>query len=132
MIQRIQTVWLILAAAAVFLTLKLPTLVIGNEIQFITGMDDFLIMVLSSVLGTGIVVNIFLFRKRLLQLRICVVAILIEIGIIALYWWKLKRFDSGTFGIWAILHLVAIIALILAARGINKDEKLIKESNRLR
>jgi hypothetical protein len=31
-----------------------------------------------------------------------------------------------------VAHLLILIALIFSARGINKDEKLIKDSDRLR
>ena len=148
MIQRVQTIWMILAAIAVFLTIKFSfysgTLAIQNGADAVTSMatdgsyhlvtatDNFLILILTSALGTGIIINIFLFRQRSIQIRIIIAAILMECLIIFLYIKETEKFSQGNFNIWAILHILVIIFLIMASRGIYKDSKLIKESNRLR
>jgi len=148
MIQRVQTIWMILAAIAVFLTIKFSfysgTLAIHNGTDAVTSMatdgsyhlvtatDNFLILILTSALGTGIIINIFLFRQRSIQIRIIIAAILMECLIIFLYIKETEKFSQGNFNIWAILHILVIIFLIMASRGIYKDSKLIKESNRLR
>ncbi|MBP6287471.1 MAG: DUF4293 family protein, partial [Ferruginibacter sp.] len=41
-------------------------------------------------------------------------------------------FSTGTLSLTSILQSIIIIAFFLAARAINKDEKMIKESDRLR
>jgi len=148
MIQRVQTIWMILAAIAVFLTIKFSfysgTLAIQNGTDAVTSMatdgsyhlvtatDNFLILILTSALGTGIIINIFLFKQRSIQIRIIIAAILMECLIIFLYIKETEKFSQGNFNIWAILHILVIIFLIMASRGIYKDSKLIKESNRLR
>jgi len=148
MIQRVQTIWMILAAIAVFLTIKFSfysgTLAIQNGTDAVTSMatdgsyhlvtatDNFLILILTSALGTGIIINIFLFKQRSVQIRIIIAAILMECLIIFLYIKETEKFSQGNFNIWAILHILVIIFLIMASRGIYKDSKLIKESNRLR
>ena len=148
MIQRVQTLWMILAAIAVFLTIKFSfysgTLVLQNGANVVTSMatdgsyhlvtatDNFLILILTSALGTGIIINIFLFKHRSIQIRIIIVAILMECLIVFLYIRETEKFTQGNFNIWAILHILVIIFLIMASRGIYKDSKLIKESNRLR
>ncbi|RNI37290.1 DUF4293 family protein [Hanamia caeni] len=148
MIQRVQTIWMILAAIAVFLTIKFSfysgTLAIQNGADAVTSMatdgsyhlvtatDNFLILILTSALGTGIIINIFLFKQRSIQIRIIIAAILMECLIIFLYIKETEKFSQGNFNIWAILHILVIIFLIMASRGIYKDSKLIKESNRLR
>lgn len=142
MIQRVQTLWLLIAAIAIFLTLKLSfysgtltntsTIVTKDLFHKMVASDNLLIMVLSSALGSALVINIFLFKHRMLQFRICILAILLEVLILFLYYRETKLYTNGTLDIWAIFHLVVIVALILAARGIYKDEKLIKDSNRLR
>ena len=136
MIQRVQTIWLFLAAIAVFLTLKFSffsgTWISDNSFHSFIATDNFILMVLTSALGTAILVNIFLFKHRLLQFRLCIVAITIECILLFLYLRQLKNYSKGTYDLWAIFHLVIFIALMLAARGISKDEKLIKDSNRLR
>ncbi len=136
MIQRVQTIWMILAAIAIFLTLKLPfysgTLLTDNSFDSLIATDNFILMVLTCALGSALVINIFLFKHRTLQFRICIIAILTELLLLFLYYRQTQLYSNGSLDLWAIFHVVTIIALIFAARGIYKDEKLIKDSNRLR
>jgi len=148
MIQRVQTIWMILAAFAVFLSIKFAfysgtltiqdgvnaatTIATDGSYQVVTATGNFLILILTSALGTGIIINIFLFKHRSIQIRIIIAAILMECLIVFLYFRQTQKFSQGNFNIWAILHILIIVFLILAARGIYKDSKLIKESNRLR
>jgi len=142
MIQRVQTIWMLFAALAVFLTLKFSfysgtlintgTTVNVEPFYKVVGTDNFIIMVLTSALGTGLMISIFLFKHRTLQLRICIFALLAEFLIIFLYVREIKRFSQGSFDLWAALHMLIILFIILATVAIYKDAKLIKDSNRLR
>lgn len=148
MIQRAQTFWMILAAIAVFLTIKFSfysgTLALENTANAVTSLatdgsyhvvkatDNFLLLILTSALGTGIIINIFLFKQRSIQFRIIMAAILIECLIIFMYIRETYKYSQGNFNIWSALHILIIVFLIFAAKGIYKDSKLIKESNRLR
>lgn len=144
MIQRVQSIWMILAAIAVFLTIQFPfysgTLSMAgmdpgapmDMYQSVKATDNFLILILTSALGTGIIINIFLFRQRSIQMRIIIVALLVECLIIFMYIREINKFSAGNFSLWSALHLCIIVFLIFAARGIYHDSKLIKESNRLR
>jgi hypothetical protein len=42
------------------------------------------------------------------------------------------NFYNGNIALWAIFYFAVLIFFILAARGISKDEKLIKSMDRLR
>jgi hypothetical protein len=136
MIQRVQTIWMILAATAVFLTLKYSfysgTLAADNSYHSVMASDNFLLLILTSALGTGIIINIFLFKQRKIQLRIIILSLLCEGLNIFLYIKQTSKFSVGTFDLWSALHLLIILFLIFAAKGIYSDSKLIKESNRLR
>jgi hypothetical protein len=148
MIQRVQTLWMILAAIAVFLTIKFSfysgTLVLQNTVDTMTNLatdgsyhlvkatDNFLILILTSALGTGIIIDIFLYKHRSIQIRIIIAAIIVECLIIFLYIRETNNYSQGNFNVWSILHILIIVFLILAAKGIYNDSKLIKESNRLR
>ena len=136
MIQRVQTLWLLLASAATLLSLKTPfysgTLITDNSFHSIMGIDSYGLMILTVALGTALFVNIFLFKHRMLQFRICIFAILAECLVIFLYFNQIKNYSHGNFGLWCALHLFILVFIIFAARGIYKDEKLIKDSNRLR
>ena len=67
-----------------------------------------------------------------MQLRLIVLAILIEAFLLFLYVRQVQTFTVGTYSLTALLHGFIILLLLLAARAINKDEKLIKSSDRLR
>ena len=138
MIQRIQSIWLLLAAVCAFLTLKFSyysgTDLTGAPYQQLTAVTGGLpILGTTIVIGTLAFINIFLYKNRVLQLRLCALGIVLEAMLIFLYYRQLSAtFSQGTYSLTAILHSLIILFLALAARGINKDEKLIKESNRLR
>ena len=136
MIQRVQTLWMVLAAIAVFLTLKFlfysGTLIADNSYHPLLATDNFLILILTSALGTGIIINIFLYKNRKVQMRIIIIAILLECLIIFLYIKQTKNYSTGNYSLWSALHILIFIFLILSAQGIYKDSKLIRDSNRLR
>ena len=136
MIQRIQTVWLFIASVLSFLTLKLSfysgTYLPDNLYHQLNGMQNLPLMIATIGLGVLTFINIFLFKNRVTQLWLCVVAILLDIVMLFLYYLQTNNFTKGDYAFTAALHLVIIAALLLAAGGINKDEKLIKDSNRLR
>ena len=136
MIQRIQSVWLLLAAIAVFLTIKFPfysgRTSADGSFHELTGTTSLWILILSCVLGTCIVITIFLFKQRKIQMRITLLCLLGEILLLYLYIRQINHYEQGNFALWFVLHPAIIILLILAARGIYRDAKLIRESNRLR
>lgn len=137
MIQRIQSVWLLLAAVCIFLSYQLPFYSGAHPkypavVYELNGRENFLLILATFITGALAAVIIFLFKNRTLQLRLCVLGILLEAILIFLYYREVQTFTSGTYALWAILHSVVVICFVLAARAINKDEKLIKESDRLR
>lgn len=136
MIQRVQTLWMLLAIAAVLLSLNASfysgTLIADNAFHSVIGMDNYGVMILTIALATALFINIFLFKHRMLQFRICIFAILAELLILFLYFRQIKNYSNGNFNLWCALHVFILVFIFLAARGIYKDEKLIKDSNRLR
>lgn len=136
MIQRVQTVWMFLAAILVFLTLQFSfyngTLAADNTYHAVVATEHFLLLILTSALGTGILINIFLFKNRAIQSRILLLAMLMECVIIFLYIKETNKYSTGSFTLWSAFHILIIIFLVLAARGVYKDSKLIRDSNRLR
>jgi len=136
MIQRIQSIWLLIATVVTFLTLKLSfysgTYLPDNLYHQLNGTQNLGLMVTTIALGVLTLINIFLFKNRVTQLWLCIVAILLDVFLLFLYYQQTKDFTRGDYAFTAVLHVVIVAALVLAARGINKDEKLIKDSNRLR
>ena len=137
MIQRIQSVWLFLASLLSFLTLKLSfysgTHLTDNQYHQLNGTDNLLLMILTILLGMLTFITLFLYKKRVVQLRLTVLALLLDLALIYLYYRQtITQFTQGEYAITAALHIVIILALLFAAKGINNDEKLIKNSDRLR
>ena len=137
MIQRIQSIWLLFAAVCVFLTLKFSTYVGTNKdlipSTFLNRVATLPLIFVTLAVGILTLITIFLYKNRKLQLRLTILAVLMEAGLVFLYYNEIQTFiGKGTFSITAILHVAVIVFLILAARGIRSDNKLIKDSNRLR
>lgn len=155
MIQRIQTVYLLLATILMSLTLFLPLATIINGTSEIV-VKAFAVSGLSDVTGTlplylGILLSIttallmtiiFLFKKRMLQIRLCVSAIVLLVGsaaFIGLYCYRLCDLLADlngdlvfTLGFASLMPVVAIIPVVLAIRGIAKDEALVRSLDRIR
>ena len=136
MIQRIQSLWFLLASAVAFLTLKLSfysgTYLPDNLYHQLNGTETLSLMIPTIALGTVTLISIFLYRNRPTQLWLCAVAILMDLILVFLYFRNINDFTKGDYALTAALHPVIIISLVLAFSGIKKDEKLIKESNRFR
>jgi len=136
MIQRIQSIWLLLAAACAFASLKFPyysgTNAKGLSPYELNGTENILLLLTTVVVGGLAALTIFLFKKRTLQLRLCFLGILLEALLIFLYYRETQTFTQGTYALTAILHSTIVLAFVLSARAINKDAKLLKESDRLR
>ena len=137
MLQRIQSIWLFLAGAAALLTIKLPyysgiqdPTIPYHELNGITG--GIVILLVNITIGVLAFVTIFLYKNRTTQLRLCVAAIILEALLIFLYYRQITVFTQGTLALYSILHMCILLFFVLAAKGINNDEKLIKNSDRLR
>lgn len=136
MLQRIQSVWLLLASVCSFLTIKFPfysgTNSKGEASYQLVATENIYLLVLTIAIAVVLLITIFLYKNRVLQLRLCVLAILLEAVTLFLYYRELKTFTVGTYSLTALLHSFIILFIVLAARSINKDEKLIKSTDRLR
>lgn len=136
MLQRMQSVWLLLAGVFAFAGLKFPYYV-GTTKDLIpsselTGTHNVFTIGLSVAIGVLALVAIFLYKNRTLQMRLCILGMLAEAGLIALYYSITSTFSEGTYALTALLQGCIVLFFVLAARGISRDNKIIKESNRLR
>ena len=135
MIQRIQTIWFLLAAAASFASLKLSFYSgtkDNNLFAELTGSSHFLLLILSVAVGLLALTTIFLFKNRKLQMRLTWLGILLQLVALVLYFQQIKTFVQGNYTLTSALSFVIPIFFILAWLGIRKDEKLIKSMDRLR
>lgn len=139
MIQRKQTLWLLLSSISSALTFKFPFYsglvapnTTGVEGPELTATDNIYLILLSAIVLAFSVVTIFLFKDRKKQLSFSLIGLLLSIGLIALYWVYTKNFSAGNIAITAILTVFIVIGFLFAIQGIRKDQKLIKDLNRLR
>ncbi|MDB5285340.1 MAG: hypothetical protein JWR05_289 [Mucilaginibacter sp.] len=155
MLQRIQSIYLFLASLAIFALFLFPlvhnvyvdnkptTIMVTGTYQDVNGqqahIDHF--VALTAVTGiAGIIplIVLFLYKNRKQQIAFCYSAILLVIGY---SFWIAQSSKAivgdvtlqvNNFGIGMFLCPVAILLLLLAIKGIQRDEKLIKSADRLR
>lgn len=98
------------------------------------GSGSILILLVTVIIIAGVLINIFNFKARKKQLWITIGLLFLSLLNIFLYWWKsgTPPFESGSYSLGALLSLVIPVSLFMAARGIMKDQKLVKNADRLR
>ena len=146
MIQRIQSIFLLLAGVSGFGVLALPFAVTPAGVQssplfldskYTTG-DHIGLLVLFVVAGALATAAIFLYQNRSVQAKIGRGALVANIlGIVLaviLFWQDLANVGqtevSDGLGIYLPFAFIAFVALAL--RGIKKDETLVRSADRLR
>ncbi len=150
MIQRIQTIYLflivVLGALLCFFSpvqFLTPT---GTEYIALTTFSKWPLAVLTIAVPLIALVNIFLFKHRLLQARINVVNVVLCLGyygLLALYIAYICKGNEPINGalledadwylnVWAALPLVNVVLSLMATRRILKDEALVRAADRLR
>ena len=136
MIQRIQTLWLLLASISAFATIKLPfyygSLEVPGPTVTITPYDHFMLLVFVIATGLMALVSIFLFSNRSLQIKMCVVGLVLSLANLMHYFLYMKNFKTGGLSLYSILSFLVPVFFILAIRSIYKDQKLLKSLDRLR
>ncbi len=147
MIQRIQTLFILVAAIITALMLKTEFAEVASGGDYyifsakgITNGETVLFNGLPVKIFIGLItvlhlVIIFLFKKRILQIRLLTFTIIVLIGLSGLLLYFLyagfKNLDV-VFKIPMVIPLVAVILDYLAIRAIGKDEALIRSINRIR
>lgn len=138
MIQRQQTLWLLLATAAALLSFMFPFVIgkgIGKGIEvdkMVKADSNFILLILTgaSLILSG--ATIFLYKDRPLQIKLCLVGFLLSAGIIVLYILEMNKLTRSTLALFAILPFLITIGYYMAFRNIRKDEKLVKSLDKLR
>ena len=154
MIQRKQSVFLLISALLIISTLFIPFLQISdntgsvciNAFEIANYESDILeesvsiktIGITIIAIAIGIIVSIFLFSKRLLQIKIIRYAIILKCTILAIlaYYIYILSTTNATFSITpktgTLFMVITLVLDWLAIRGIKKDDELVKSINRIR
>ncbi|HET8828049.1 MAG TPA: DUF4293 domain-containing protein [Pelobium sp.] len=153
MIQRIQSIYLFLASLAIYALFLFPVVNIfsafGAKKIMVTGVYELinnqlaqtepftLLTIATAILGLIPIVLIFLFKNRKRQATLVYLNVFLVIGFS--FWLAQtikgaagKTLEITDYSIGAGLTSVAILFLILAAKGILRDDKLVKSADRLR
>ncbi len=156
MIQRIQSVYLLFVTAVMSFLLIRPYAEVGlsdggSIVFYILSIERFLpgqgflvyertfSLLLLTLFSAGIAfINIFLYLRRPVQIRVCyinIVALLILLVLMFINYTRVKNAMSPishTFRLASMFPMVAIIANYMAIRAIRRDELLVHSYDRLR
>jgi hypothetical protein len=136
MIQRQQTLWLLLATVCAFLSYQFPfytgtNIEPPNQQVDIDGATSLFLLVFTGASMILSLVTIFLFKDRKLQIRLCLIGIAVSILILLFYWLEIKNV-KGTISLTALFALAIPVSYFMAFRGIRADQKLVKSLDKLR
>ncbi|GAA4519968.1 DUF4293 domain-containing protein [Sphingobacterium thermophilum] len=157
MIQRIQTIWLLLATVVILGLFIFPYLnyidLVGlGKKLFVTGeysavnnesvkQKSFILQTLGTIVVALVpLITIFQFKNRKLQIKLIYLSIVLVVLLgVWMYFTATstlqlisQSFGANNIGVGFFLLPVAIILLAMALGGIRKDEKLIRSADRLR
>lgn len=152
MIQRIQSLFLLLASAASFGIFFSPFArfysgdiycefsalrITSISSQDITMPNTWMFIALAIVIGLISFITIFLYKNRKLQSNLSKINIFLNIFLILIIFFYADNLSKiinveATYKLGAYLPIVSLLFLILANRFIIKDEKLVRSADRLR
>jgi hypothetical protein len=154
MIQRIQTLYLLLAELLTATLLFLPFGEIAGKdgklfVFGITGLvaesgangalvqNSWPIVVVVALNLILLITIILQFKNRSQQIKLSYISILLLLGqsaIIYFYVWQASQILGGSYAIKLSTYfpLIAVVLVYLALKGISRDEKLVKSIDRIR
>ncbi len=153
MIQRIQTLYLLIATALMAVTIFTPmaqffdgtqeytlTAFALKDAAGVTAQPTIYMGILLALAGVLPFIVIFLFKNRQLQIRLCAAEIVLLVGSLVVmgiyYYLSARLFDSvnglGSLKLGVIMPLLSIVFVALATRAIFRDEVLVRSLDRIR
>lgn len=155
MIQRIQSIYLLFASLVLFSLFLFPlvhnvyvagvpsTIKVTGIFQDVNGAQVHTQTFIALIAATAVVailplILIFLYKNRKQQVLLCYVYIFVIFGY---SFWAAQavksatggaNLDTNNFGIGALLSSISIVLVLIAAKAIQRDEKLVKSADRLR
>lgn len=136
MLQRIQTVYLFLAALVSLGLIFIFELWENAAGEAFYAEDNLIVFGLFLVSGLISLITIFLFKNRKLQFVLGRINIILNLILLGLFvYWSLNisgEVDISEKGIGMLIPIISIVLLVLANKAIKKDEDLVKSVDRLR
>ena len=133
MIQRIQSIYLLLASAAAFSALRWPFYYTPVPTAFeVNGSQQYSTLITLAFSACLSFITIFLYGNRMLQLKVVIINFLLS-ALIGFFIYKIViAHPGGGFTLPSLALFLIPILQILAMFKIYKDERLVKSADRLR
>jgi len=131
MIQRIQSVYLFIAAVVGLIMFLVPLATEcedGKSMEVVDYYPAFISLIISCVLSLAALI---VYKNRRLQMKICVIAMIVFLLTFVLSSYVAAA-RSCNVGFGAVIPLLSAVLVFLARNSINKDEKLVRSADRLR
>lgn len=155
MIQRIQTIYLLIAGLVIAGLFVFPlvhgvyvngqpeTIMVSGVFKDVNGQPTHTETFIPLIIGTALVALmplavIFFYKNRRKQINLCYGLMLV---IIAFSYWVSQTVKSAigdatlsmsNYGIGIILLSLSLLLIVIAQKSIQKDDKLVRSANRLR
>ena len=131
MIQRIQSIYLLVAAISMTLiSFKVPVYAL-NETLFMA-QDDTKMFVLTIIGAIFSLLGLFMFKNRKFQMKLIRLTVLIQMIIGVRIFMLFNKFEVVLNNSFLFLMAFTLIALIMAYRGVKKDDDLVRSVDRIR
>ncbi len=138
MLQRQQTLWLLLSVLCAILSYRFP-FVTGKEMikglptdAVLNAGSNFFLLVLTGAAVVVAGITLYMFRDRKIQLKLCLAGVALSILIIIIYIVQMGKLQKPTLALSCILAIAIAAGFVMAFRGIRHDEKLVKTLDKLR
>ena len=139
MIQRQQSLWLLLAATCAILSFLFPffggaeqnATATSGVMSTITAGSSLFLIVLTGASVILSMVTIFLYKDRKMQFKLALTGLILSILTVILFFMEIKGLP-GVIALSSVFVFLVPVFYFLAIRGIRRDEKLIKSLNKLR
>jgi len=133
MLQRFQTLLLLIALSLLALLLFLPLVYLPQQVKvYCYEMRPLFTLNLVSI--AAVMVTLFLYKKRMIQIRVSIFNTVVLLGLqgVIAYYVFIKPISGAAFSVTAVFPLCAAILTMLAIRYIGRDEAMVRSVNRLR
>ena len=129
MIQRIQTLYILIVIILSFLMLKL-TIDFSNDIKLNSLVKTYYVFYFIPFIG---ILTLFLYKKRVIQSKMCLIMLGINVLVIIFYGLKIYEGNSNFINLVLIAcSIIECILLFVARKAIIKDENLVRSIDRIR
>ena len=131
MIQRIQSIYLLVAAISMSLISFKVTVYTLNETLFMAQYDTkmFILTIVGAIFS---LLGLFMFKNRKFQMKLIRLTVLIQIIIGVRIFMLFNKFEVVLNNSFLFLMAFTLIALIMAYRGVKKDDDLVRSVDRIR